>query len=119
MELDAKRIYAARSEQDGLRILVDGLWPRGLAKEKAGVDLWVKEIAPSKELRQWFAHDPGRWDEFKRRYFRELDANKEAVTRLLEAAQGQKATLLFAARDQSRNNAVALKEYLELQGAAQ
>jgi uncharacterized protein YeaO (DUF488 family) len=113
MDLRVKRVYAEHDENDGLRVLVDGVWPRGMRKDESGVDLWIREVAPSKELRQWFGHDPDRWEEFRRRYFRELDGKEESVSRLLQAVRGRRATLLFAARDTRHNNAVALKEYLE------
>lgn len=109
-----KRAYAPAAPDDGCRILVDGLWPRGLSKEKACVDVWMKEIAPSNELRRWFAHDPGRWPEFRRRYRAELQENSEAFTQLLEIANRENAvTLLFAAADEKRNNAVVLEEFLK------
>lgn len=92
-------------------MLVDRLWPRGISKEKAKIDLWLKEIAPSDALRKWFAHDPSKWDEFKHRYFKELDDN-DHVKLIREKAKKETVTLLFGARDEKFNNAVALKEYL-------
>jgi uncharacterized protein YeaO (DUF488 family) len=93
---------------------VDRLWPRGLTKKKAGVDLWLKEIAPSRDLRDWFSHDSEKWDQFKRKYFVELNANPEAVDKIIRKAREKGGiTLVFAARDQEHNNAVALKEFLE------
>ena len=112
MKMSIKRVYEAASENDGRRILVDRLWPRGLSKERAKVDLWLREIAPSTELRTWSNHDPEKWDEFRRRYFAELDNNEAAVRSIREGAAHSKLTLLFAARDVERNNAVALQEYL-------
>ena len=107
-----KRAYEAAEETDGRRILIDRLWPRGVTKEKAAVDVWLKGLAPSTELRQWFGHDPEKWDEFKRRYFAELDDNPEAVAELrAELAKGR-ATLLFGAKDAEHSNAHALQEYL-------
>ena len=94
-------------------MLVDGLWPRGVNKETAKIDLWLKEVAPSAELRRWFDHDPKKWGQFKARYFRELKKNSETVTRLAKQAENRRVTLLFAARDIEHNNAVALKVYLE------
>ena len=96
-----------------MRVLVDRLWPRGVTKAEARVDLWLKAIAPSNELRKWYQHDPEKWPEFKKRYFAELDANAEAQRELQAHIRGQKTvTLLFSARDLERNNAAALKEYL-------
>ena len=107
-----KRVYESPDGDDGFRILIDGLWPQGVSREKAHVDLWLKEIAPSTELRKWFGHDPARSGEFKRRYFEELDANAEVVEQLRTRVRKQKVTLLYAARDQVYNNAVCLAEYL-------
>ncbi|GGP22211.1 hypothetical protein GCM10007981_17360 [Thermocladium modestius] len=114
--LKVKRVYDAVEEEDGLRILVDALWPRGIKGEKARIDVWLKEIAPSGELRRWFNHEPSRWEEFKSRYWRELDSKREAVDRLISLAKGNKVTLLYSARDRERNNAVALLEYLRSKG---
>jgi uncharacterized protein YeaO (DUF488 family) len=112
MKLQIKRAYDAPEKFDGARILVDRLWPRGLSRERAAVNLWLKEIAPSTELRQWYAHEPGRWPEFRRRYFAELDGNPEAVAELRAAIGKGVATLLYAAKDAEHNNARALLEYL-------
>jgi len=111
MRLGVKRIYERPTAGDGRRILVDRLWPRGLSREKAGVDAWLRELAPSDALRKWFAHDPAKWPEFRRRYFAELK-KKHAAAAVREAAGGGPATLLFAARDEQHNNAVALREFL-------
>ena len=108
-----KRIYEEPEESDGLRILVDRLWPRGVNREKGRIHLWLKEIAPSTELRKWYNHDPARWEAFKERYFAELDANRGAVTELSACLEKGSATLLFSSKELERNNAVALKEYLE------
>jgi uncharacterized protein YeaO (DUF488 family) len=108
----AKRIYEPPSRQDGRRILVDRLWPRGLTKEKASIDAWMKELSPSTELRKWYSHDPEKWDEFRRRYFRELEEHLEAVEELAAAAKTRTVTLLFSTKEEERNNAVALAEYL-------
>jgi uncharacterized protein YeaO (DUF488 family) len=113
LSVKVKRVYNDPSTEDGVRILVDRLWPRGLKKEAAKLDEWLKEIAPSDELRKWFGHDPDRWEEFKARYFHELDRQSEVISKLKEKARSGKVTLLFAARDETYNNAVALKEYLE------
>jgi uncharacterized protein YeaO (DUF488 family) len=107
-----KRIYDEPSGDDGFRALVDRLWPRGVKKEEAGLDLWLKEVAPSDELRKWYGHDAGRWNEFKKRYFRELKDHPEEIGILLARAEGGKLALLYAAKDEEHNNAVALKEYL-------
>ncbi len=113
MKIKTKRTYDPPSRADGFRILVDMLWPRGISKEKLSVDLWLKEIAPSDGLRRWFSHDPERWEEFKSHYFEELDANREAVERILQEAGRRPVTLLFSSKEQELNNAAALKEYLE------
>lgn len=106
-----KRIYDAPSEEDGFRVLVDRLWPRGVSKEKARIDLWLKDTAPSDELRRWFNHEPQKWIEFKERYFRELDGKTEALKPILER-HGTTVTFLYGAADVEHNNAVALKEYI-------
>ena len=108
-----KRIYETPARDDGFRILVDRLWPRGLSKDKAKVDLWLKEIAPSNDLRKWYAHDPKKWGEFKKKYFKELYLKKELVDRILKKIKEGKVTLLFGAREEKFNNAVTLKEYIE------
>ncbi len=109
-----KRIYEEYSEDDGYRVLVDRLWPRGVSKEEARLDEWLKEIAPSTELRKWFDHDPDRFDEFSDRYKGELTQKKEVVDRLLNiAAEEQSVTLLYAAKDEENNHAKVLKEFLE------
>lgn len=107
-----KRAYEPPSGDDGMRVLVDRLWPRGLPKTRAAVDLWLKDLAPSVRLRRWFNHDPTRWTEFKQRYADELDAKKAAVAALLGAARRGNVTLLFGARDEKHNNATALLAYL-------
>jgi uncharacterized protein YeaO (DUF488 family) len=113
-----KRIYEQATEEDGFRILVDRLWPRGLSKEKAKVDLWLKEIAPSGELRKWFSHDPAKWAEFKEKYAKELSAKQSLLKeiRRMETEKGA-LTLLYSARDVKHNNAVALQAVLERAGA--
>jgi uncharacterized protein YeaO (DUF488 family) len=111
--LRTKRIYEAAAAADGRRVLVDRLWPRGLSKEKARVDVWARSIAPSNELRRWYGHDPAKWEEFRRRYFAELDAAPEGVAELREALGSGTATLLFSSKEEVLNNAAALAEYLE------
>jgi uncharacterized protein YeaO (DUF488 family) len=112
MEIRTRCIYNPPTARDGNHILVDGLWPRGTSKQQARLDGWWRKLAPSKELREWFAHDPSRWDGFKERHFTELDAKHEAMSALAETSRGGRLTLLFAARDPVYNNAVALHEYL-------
>lgn len=111
--IQIKRVYSSKSSKDGRRILVDRLWPRGISKKKAGLTGWAKEAAPSRELRDWFGHDPEKWDGFQKRYAKELSANRHALLPLLEAAKHGTLTLLFAAKDPDHNNAVFLKKYLE------
>ena len=110
MTIKLKRVYEQPDTKDGERVLVDRLWPRGLTKEKARVDLWLKEIAPSTELRRWFGHDPAKWTEFKRRYRAELKGNKEQVARLKDEMEKGPVTLLYGARDEEHNEAVVLLE---------
>jgi len=107
-----KRAYDPPSPRDGTRVLVDRLWPRGVRKAKARIDLWLKNVAPSTALRQWFGHDPARWGEFRRRYRAELKRQPEALTELRTLAQQGRITLVFGARDERRNQAVVLKELL-------
>lgn len=108
-----KRVYDEPAAEDGKRIFVDRLWPRGIAREMARIDEWLKEIAPSSELRRWFGHDPARWDEFRERYRQELEAKAEILDHLRSMAKKGTVTLLFAARDEEHNNAVALREMLD------
>ena len=109
-----KRVYEPPSEQDGFRILVDRLWPRGLSKESAQIDLWLKDVAPSDDLRKWFSHDPKKWLEFKKKYRKELDEKNELVSRLGSLRKEKKSmTLLYGAKDTEHNNAVFLQEYLQ------
>lgn len=115
--LRVKRVYDPSGPEDGTRFLVDRLWPRGLTKEKAMIDQWLKEAAPSEELRRWFGHDPHRWTEFQRRYFSELARQSESLQMIREKAQKGTVTLLYGARDRDHNNAVALKQYLEKRGS--
>lgn len=108
-----KRAYDPPAPGDGCRVLVDGIWPRGMTREALRLDEWLRDIAPSAPLRRWFGHDPTRWDEFQRRYFDELDARPDAVEALRRIARRGPLTLVFAARDAEHNNAVALRNYLE------
>lgn len=114
--IKTKRVYDLPEESDGFRILVDRLWPRGLSKNKAMVDLWLKNIAPSNELRKWYGHKPERWAEFKRRYFEELKQNRELIDQIIEKARNDVVTFLYSTRETKLNNAIALKEYIESQG---
>ncbi len=108
-----KRVYEEPKKADGRRILVDRLWARGLPKEKARVDVWSKEIAPSNELRRWYRHDPDRWEEFKKRYADELDAKPDIVKKFIEELRADIVTFLYSSKEEQLNNAVALKEYIE------
>ena len=110
---ETRRVYDEKRRAGGYRVLVDRMWPRGLKKEEVKPDLWLRDIAPSSELRKWFAHDPEKWDEFRKRYFRELKQRQGEVARLLEHERQGKVILLFGARDAEHNNAVALQQYLE------
>jgi uncharacterized protein YeaO (DUF488 family) len=113
MAVGLKRAYDKPAKADGYRVLVDRLWPRGISKSEARIDLWLKEIAPSRELRKWFAHDPHKWAGFKKRYFNELDERAEKVQEVVDRARKGPVTLVYAAKDEQNNNAVALKEYLQ------
>ncbi|SFU60169.1 DUF488 domain-containing protein [Nitrosospira multiformis] len=112
MNLKLKRVYEPSDKNDGTRILVDRLWPRGMTKAKAGVDIWLKELAPSAELRKWFGHDPDKWIEFKKRYRAELEENDEQLARLREEIKKGAVTLLYGAKDEEHNDAVVLAEFL-------
>ncbi len=107
-----KRAYDPASPEDGARYLVERLWPRGLKKESLKIDGWLKDVAPSTELRKWFGHDPEKWDEFRQRYFQELRHHPEEIARLRESSKNSKVTLVYSARDTEHNNAVALKDFL-------
>jgi uncharacterized protein YeaO (DUF488 family) len=111
MTLQVKRVYDPPTA-DGLRVLVDRLWPRGLSKQAAAVDEWLRDIAPSDALRKWYGHDPQKWAEFKRRYFKELAAHAQIADRLRTLARRRRVTLLYAAHDELHNNAAALRDYL-------
>nr|WP_245522470.1 DUF488 family protein [Vulcanisaeta distributa] len=115
MRIKVKRVYDEPDLSDGVRVLVDRLWPRGLSRERARIDVWLRDLAPSDELRRWFNHDPAKWDEFRLKYWSELDRNINDLSKLLSIIRGNGAvTLLYATRDKLRNNAVALAEYLKV-----
>jgi uncharacterized protein YeaO (DUF488 family) len=113
MKVKIKGVYDKPDKEDGKRILVDRLWPRGLTKEKADIDLWVKEIAPSTELRKWFGHDPVKWNGFQKRYLKELKDNKEKITFLKEQIRRGLVTLVYGAKDEEHNEALVLKKLLD------
>jgi uncharacterized protein YeaO (DUF488 family) len=113
-----KRIYEPASPEDGARLLVDRVWPRGITKEAAALTMWIKEVAPSTALRKWFGHDPQRWPEFHRRYLDELVANAPAVDRVRGYVEAGRTTLLYAAHDPAHNNAVVLADYLRNQAGS-
>jgi uncharacterized protein YeaO (DUF488 family) len=108
-----RRAYEAPSRNDGYRVLVDRLWPRGVSKADAHLDEWVRDLAPSTELRQWFGHDPQRWEEFRRRYRDELGGHADVVARLVDVARHRRVTLVFGARDTAHNDAVVLREVID------
>lgn len=112
-EISIKRIYEKPDEDDGYRVLIDRIWPRGISKENAKLNEWKKDIAPSNELRKWFNHEPELYPEFNKRYREELSSQGEAISELLKIARSQKLTLLYGAKDESHNQAVVLKEVLE------
>lgn len=111
-DIQTKRVYEPAGPHDGYRVLVDRVWPRGMTKEAVQADRWLKDVAPSTELRKWFGHERSKWTEFRERYFRELDGQAEAVASLLDAAKKGRLTLLYSASDAECNQAVALKAYL-------
>jgi uncharacterized protein YeaO (DUF488 family) len=113
MKIQIKRAYDDPAEADGARILVDRLWPRGISKKSAKIDLWMKEVAPSTALRKWFGHDPDKWKEFQKRYRKELDSNDRVVAQLNEHFGKRTVTLVYSAKDTEHNQAVVLKDYLE------
>jgi uncharacterized protein YeaO (DUF488 family) len=112
-KIHLKRVYDPVETGDGTRFLVERLWPRGLTKAEVVMDSWLKDVAPSAALRRWYAHDPAKWDEFRRRYFAELDGEPQSWQPILETARHGAVTLVYSAKDTKHNNAVALKEYLE------
>ena len=111
-DIHIKRIYESRSADDGVRVLIDRIWPRGVSKETAALTLWLKDIAPSTTLRKWFDHEPARWAEFRRRYYRELDENPSPVEQLREIMKTRRVTLVYGAHNTAHNHAVALLEYM-------
>ncbi|MEO0965400.1 MAG: DUF488 domain-containing protein [Planctomycetota bacterium] len=114
MSITVKRIYEPAADTDGVRVLVDRVWPRGVSKDAADIVAWCKDVAPSTQLRQWFAHDPAKWPEFVARYHAELDAHPDAVAELLAHAPKQGTlTLVYSAKDEQHNQAVALRDYLD------
>ena len=113
MPIKLKRAYEKADPEDGTRILIDRLWPRGLKKENAKLDSWLKDIAPSTELRKWYSHDPAKWTQFKERYWRELDAKPDTVSSLAQQSQKSTITLVFSSKEEKLNNAAALKQYIE------
>ena len=113
MTIKIKRVYEQPDKDDGIRILVDRLWPRGLTKEKASVDLWLKDIAPSTELRKWFRHDPDKWKNFRGRYETEIRHKKDLIKVLEDKAKRGAVTLVYGARDEEHNEALVLKQFLE------
>ena len=108
-----KRVYEEPGPEDGFRILVERLWPRGLTRDRAAVDLWLKELAPSSELRKWYGHDPAKWEQFCERYWAELTQQDEGIRTLQQKSEAGTVTLVYAARDEHRNSAVALKRFIE------
>ncbi len=117
MAIRLKRVYETPSEKDGFRVLVERLWPRGISRERARVDQWIKEAGASTELRKWFGHDPDKWEEFQRKYFDEIRERADVLQALRDILRSHKVvTFLFAAHDEEHNNAVALKEFLEGRG---
>ena len=115
MQINIRRVYEKPGKHDGTRILVDRLWPRGLTKQKADIDLWLKNVAPTTELRKWFSHDPAKWEEFRKKYRKELRDNKDQVLLLKEQLQKGIVTLVYSAKDEEHNEAVVLKEWLDRQ----
>jgi uncharacterized protein YeaO (DUF488 family) len=113
MSFTTKRIYEPKSARDGQRILVERLWPRGVRKQDANIDEWLKEVAPSTALRQWFGHDPKRWDRFCERYIAELEAQPELLAALRKRGRRRRVTLIFSSKEERYNNAVALRNHLE------
>lgn len=111
--IQLKRAYERPTREDGSRILVERLWPGGLTKEKAALDLWLKDVAPSPELRKWFGHDPAKWKQFEQRYWKELGTRKEAVDLLRQKVKQGTVTFVYAAQDEEHNGALALKRFLE------
>jgi uncharacterized protein YeaO (DUF488 family) len=111
-DIKLKSVYESASADDGLRILVDRLWPRGMTKERVAAEYWARGVAPSNELRKWYGHDPAKWDEFRQRYASELDANPDGVMELLPYLDADVVTFIYSSKEQRLNNAAALREYL-------
>jgi uncharacterized protein YeaO (DUF488 family) len=116
VSIATKRIYQKPSPGDGYRVLVDRLWPRGVSRDEAGVDAWMKQVAPSDQLRRWFHSGPPRWGEFRRRYLAELKNHREVLRELAQRSRRERVTLLFGSRDEKRNNAVVVQQYLRMLG---
>jgi uncharacterized protein YeaO (DUF488 family) len=116
MAIVTKRAYEAASEKDGYRVLVDRLWPRGVSKDQARIDEWLKQVAPSDALRRWFHSEPSRWGEFRRRYLAELKDHRAVLRELAQRGRKGRVTLVFGASDEKRNNAVVLQQYLKMLG---
>lgn len=115
MIIEIKRVYDTSQKKGAYRVLVDRLWPRGLRKDEVQLNLWLKDIAPSDTLRKWFGHDRAKWEQFKRRYFQELERKQDLIDQMINDAKGRPIVLLYGARDTKHNQAIALKEYLEHQ----
>jgi uncharacterized protein YeaO (DUF488 family) len=113
MPMKLKRVYEKPDPDDGIRFLVERLWPRGIAKTALPMEAWLKDAAPSDELRKWFAHDPAKWEEFQRKYFAELETRPESWQPILNSARKHAVTLLYSSRDEEHNNAVALHRFVE------
>lgn len=113
MKIQLKRVYDPASKEDGVRILVERLWPRGIKKDELKMDAWLKDVAPSTELRKWFSHDPEKWEEFQKKYFMELDKNQGALAALVSKLHKGTVTLLYSSKDVEHNNALSLKHYIE------
>lgn len=113
VKINLKKVYDPVAKEDGIRILIERLWPRGVKKEDLKMHEWLKEVAPSTDLRKWFSHDPAKWKEFQKRYSEELDDNSEALEPLIKALHKGTVTLLYSSKDTEHNNAVSLKNYLE------
>jgi len=114
MEIKIKRVYEDPVKEDGIRILVDRLWPRGMTKEKARIDLWLKDIGPSTELRKWFGHDPAKWNEFRQRYQQELKKDDKLTSLLKDQLKKGVVTLVYGSKDKEHNEAMVLKELFDL-----
>lgn len=118
MDVRTKRVYEPARKADGVRVLVDRIWPRGIKKETANIDLWAKDIAPSNDLRKWYRHEHSKWPEFQHRYSAELDANQQSFVAMIESLDTDVLTLVYSSREEKYNNAMALKLYIERHLAA-